>query len=269
MKAALLPILLPARLLTAAILLMCLHSVRAEAVSFEVGDPAPMFEKVLEYIHAEKEDESTTGPVLMIFVKDDDNYSGRAIEELKRLAERNKELFEETRVLIVRSRILANGTPERFEIPESWTLARDNADSLYAAYGIIATPTAVVASNEGKILGFHAGYSAGLMRVIQRELLLELRGAEALRTPPPPPNLELQVGRRLAQRGLWERALPYYRQAAEKEPLDAQSLLEMARILVEMEQIEEALAILEQLNGLEGADELIERARAIETNRRQ
>ena len=90
---------------------------------------------------------------------------------------------------------------------------------------------------------------------------MEVHGTDAVRTPAPATSPELQMGRRLADRGLWDRALPYYRTAVEKDPLEPPDLLGMARVLVEVGEKAEALVILEGLGDMEGAEELRQRAK--------
>jgi thioredoxin-like negative regulator of GroEL len=50
----------------------------------------------------------------------------------------------------------------------------------------------------------------------------------------------------MAARGLWEQALKHYQQAAEEEPLAPEAELELARIHIEMRQLDRAEEILKK-----------------------
>ncbi len=224
------------------------------------GDPAPLAIKVRELLAGDPPAEMPSAPVIMLFIKKLDSYSPVLLEELRVWEERQPDLLAKAEVLVVHTRNHITEPYDRTAWPERWKLHKDVDDSFYLGYRIIATPSVAVVGKDDRLLGFHPGYNPGLLQSIQQDLVRELHGREALRTAAPPSNPELQMGRRLAERGLWERALPYYRSASKKASLSPTDRLELARILVELRQPEEALRILAELKDVPGSDELRERA---------
>jgi hypothetical protein len=224
------------------------------------GDPAPLTIKVRELLADDPPQEKPAAPVIIVFIKKLDSYSSTLLEELRAWEVRQPELLTKADVLVIHTRNHITEPYDRTTWPERWKLHKDVDDSFYLGYHIIATPSVAVLGKDNRLLGFHPGYNPGLLQSIQQDLVMELHGREALRTAAPPSNPELQMGRRLAERGLWERALPYYRSASEKALLSPTDQLEMARILVELRQPEEALRILAELKDVPGSEELRERA---------
>lgn len=248
-------------------LLLLLLSLTSQggAESLVKGERVPLFEDIQRHIALDRDDRPTTGPILLLFIKDDDRYSRRAVEQIQTLRERNLELFKDAEFVLIRSRSGENGMEGDWSPPKWFRLLEDPDDALYTAYQIIATPTAAIASPAGNLLGHHPGYSPGLANSIQRDLVLALLGRTELRTPAPSTSPELVMGRRLAERGLPERALPYFRQAMEEEPLAEQDLLTMARLLIDLEEDDEALGLLRGLEDSDAANELIQELTAPES----
>lgn len=247
------------QLICAVLVASCLMASDAPAEPLLPGEPAPFFEKLEKVIAERHPEQEMKGPMVLTFVNEADSNSARVIQQLKELNTRQEELFKQARVVIVLTRVNGEMKLDPGQLPKRWTIIQDLDDSYYVEYHVIATPTIVVAGTNGKIVAFHAGYSPGLMAAVQRNLLTEIHGTEAVRTAAPPASLELQLGQRFAERQQWDRALPYYRKAAEKDALDPTAKLEMARILVEMQEFDEATALLDELKDAEGAAPLRER----------
>lgn len=218
-----------------------------------VGQQAPRFGDIQKLLSEAREDAPTTGPVILLFTRENDSHSRRALEQLTTLKKRNGDLFRQAHVVVFQSLMGRQSPLLRDEIPEGFVYHADEGDRLLSEYRVIATPTAFVLSESGKVLGFHPGYSPGLALAIQRDLLLEIQGRTEVRTPAPPMSSEHVMARRLAERGMKERALVYYRQAAEREDATPEILLEMTRLLVELEEWEQALEVLENLGDEEEA----------------
>jgi tetratricopeptide (TPR) repeat protein len=209
-----------------------------------------------------RENAPTSSALLLIFVKPQDMHSLEAIEKISELQHRDRELFANVSVGVIVSRI---GPGEEFTVPslpEDWRIIRDESDAYYKAYGIIATPSTAVIS-AGHIAGFHPGYSPALLRLIQRDLLRVIRGADEMQEAAPEMSLEIKMANRFAERQLWDRALEYYQKAAEKEPLSFGVLLDMARAHAELQQFEEAEEILKIVGNAPGADQVAERIREL------
>jgi hypothetical protein len=186
-------------------------------------------------------------PLVLLFIKHDDTHSVRAIEQLAAQEARHKELYARARFIVVLCRVGTAIETPKLPMPPHWRLLRDEDDAFYAAYKVIATPTVVVVSAADKVVGSHAGYNAGLMRAVQRSLFIELTGEDAPAPVVESASMELQMARRMAERGVWERSLPYFRRAAEQGPLAPGDQLLMARVLVETGEPGEALALLDSM----------------------
>jgi hypothetical protein len=221
----------------------------AQAV-IQPGEPAPPF--TLQDLEGRTQclDRQTSDVVLLLFVKPDDEHSSAALVDLMRMFERNPTLEAGLRRLMIVSRIggreIESSPTLKFfsSFTSRWPVLLDRDDRLYRAYKIIATPTIVIVGPDRRAAAVHPGYDPGLIQDVRLELARVL-GRElpvAATATPPPPNMHLQLGRRLAERGLWERALSYYRKAAEAGPLPDQARLEIARIYLKLERYEEAIS---------------------------
>lgn len=239
------------------------------SAAIKVGEDAPAIVLEDEKGAVHRTDEATTRPLVLLFVKPGDVYTSRAIASLNEVFARHPELGRHADRLVIVSRI----EPGRaVDLPPhldrgAWRVLHDRQDAAYRGYQIIATPTIILVSGERRVAAVHAGYDAGMPQHVRLELA-KLTGVELPRATtqaPEKPNMTLQMGRRLAARGMWERALGYYEQAAGEETLPAEAQCEMAAILVEMDRVEEALRIAEELEaaGFDGErlEELRERIR--------
>lgn len=132
---------------------------------------------------------------------------------------------------------------------EGWRLLIDREDRAWNAYGIIASPTTVVVGRDGRIAATHPGYDSDLAADLRRALA-EATGIElsdAMTGKIVQPDLNITMGRRMAARGLWDRAIPYYERALATGKLAEQDRLAMARIYLELERTEDARRILEPI----------------------
>ncbi len=240
---------IPVRLLAAALVVVL--SLTADAMgTVTPGEPAPMLEALQQEAGISVENGEMPGPLVLVFAKRDDAHSERFVLQLRGLQERGPELFQESNGVVVLSREEVPNSFDEGALPDDWVLIIDTDDAYYTGYGIVATPTAVVISSDGTVIGYHPGYSPGLVRAVQLDLLQELRGRDVVRTPAPQVSMQVQLGRRLAERGLWERALPYYRNAEEEGPLPEEVLVEKADVLVQVGEEEEAMEIMDRLGEL-------------------
>ncbi len=132
---------------------------------------------------------------------------------------------------------------------EGWRLLIDREDRAWNAYGIIASPTTVVVGRDGKIAATHPGYDSDLAADLRRALA-EATGIElgdAITGNVVQPDLNITMGRRMAGRGLWDRAIPYYERVLEAGKLVEEDRLDMARIYLELERPEDARRIVETI----------------------
>ncbi|MDK2970504.1 MAG: Redoxin [Candidatus Sumerlaeota bacterium] len=250
------------------VVLFALLAFPAFAERLAVGDAAPSLRAPGVEEAVEREDDATTRPMVLVFLKPGDMHAGDAIEALAAINARHERFAKETRTFVIFSRLNDGEKPAVPEQPKDWRVLFDRCDALYHAYGIIATPTVVVVGNDGRVAGFHPGYSSGLAQAVARDVVVALDGEEALNKPTPTPGImKLQMGRALARRGLWEKALGYYEQAASEQELPREAMVEMAGIHLELGEAGKTLGILDEMGDsvpdLEEVEKLRARARAL------
>jgi len=254
------------RLWGATLAAVALASAAAAPSSALVGLPAPALDAAGVVVAAEGA-EGTSKPLALVFSKPDDAHTKDAIAAIGSLHHLHPRLRDGSRTVLVLSRLGAGmGAPTA--APPEWRVLRDTADSLYASYGIIATPTVVVVGADGRVASVHAGYNANLAEALRRDLTVAIDGPESLGAPTPTPGImDVQTARMLAKRRMWERSLEYYRKAAARGPLPCEIALEEVAVHLELRQAEEAVKLLDAMGeaGACGtrAGELRERARAI------
>lgn len=156
------------------------------------------------------------------------------------------------------------GAEKAFDVPEGWTMLADTEDSLYGAYQIIATPTTVIVGSDRRIVGFHPGYSPALAKAVRRDLLKAVFGEQILASSTPTPGMmNVQIGRMLARRGLWDRAAGYYEKAMEEEgALPPEIALEYVEVLLKAGRPVEAMELLDSVGESIPDREEVERLRA-------
>ena len=125
----------------------------------------------------------------------------------------------------------------------------DEDDVAYRGFKMIATPTIILTNAQQVVRAVHAGYDPGMPQDVRRALaeVLGVELPEAASKKAERPNMALQLGRRMAERGLWDRALKYYRKAAEEEALPQAAQIELAEIHLEIGDKGKAATILDNL----------------------
>lgn len=261
-------------LLALALLALVLPVSAAQAV-IQPGEPAPLFSKKTLSGAAFNLDRKTSDTVLLIFVKPGDKFTSTALRSLERALDTFPPLVRGMRIAIVISRLdeAEQARALQKQAAPRWPLLADVDDALYHSYRIVATPTIVIVGADRTVAAVHAGYDAGLADGV-RTALAKARGMKlpaAMTGPPPKPNMALQMGRRMAARGLWDDALKYYGEAAKQGPLPAVAQLELAEIQVELANADAALTLLEGLPAdmkqEERAKKIMTRAQEIKAGR--
>jgi len=229
----------------------------SEAAVLKPGDMAPRVEVRDPKGEAALLGDKTTSHTLLLFVKPKDRYGPAAVRAFDDLAKGRPEFSSSLARFAIVSRL---DDPSKLEIPDyiarsSWPVLFDPEDKAYHGFKIIATPTLVLLDPTGKVLepfpGFDHGTAQRLRLAIAAALEIELTAAE--RGEVPKPNMLLQLGRRLADRGQPEKALEYYDKAADRDPLPPEALLEKAGLLGQMERWEDAAKAIEAARAA-GAD---------------
>jgi len=253
-------------------LFVMLPASAAQAV-LQPGEPAPPFSLPATGGARFTLDRATTGTVLLVFTKPGDKYTAPALRALEGMIAKYPPLGQGLRIAVVLSRLDDPGQVKAFQkqAAPQWPVIADENDELYRGYKIIATPTVVIVGDRRTVAAVHPGYDPGLVDDV-RLALARARGLtlpEAMTGAPAKPNMALQMGRRMAARGLWEDALKYYGEAGAHGPLPPEAQLELAEIHLEMNHADAALAI---VNGLspemkreERAQKIVQRAQALKT----
>ena len=228
--------------------------VRGARAVIEVGAPVPDF--TLESLEGQPYtlDRTTTTPALLLFVKPDEKYTSATLAALHHMIERQSDLTRGMHHWVIISR-RAPGTPldELSKILDAhprWTALLDPTDALYFACQIVATPTLVVVGSDRTVAATHPGYDTGMEQRV-RLALAQVRGIELPETATAPaqaPNLELSMARRLAGRGLYDRALNFYLRVADgATSVSAGLALEVADTYLALRQADPAETWLEQI----------------------
>jgi tetratricopeptide (TPR) repeat protein len=246
----------------------------AEAV-LQPGEEAPSFDLKDSAGNVYHLDKKSSDVVLLVFVRTRDNNTSAALLALNNMFEKLPMLEEGLRRWIIISGVDAarEVTPIAAIAGRRWHILLDAEDAAYRAYKIIAAPTVVIVGRNRKVEAINPGYDLGMEDHVRRALAqaLSVSLPEAIVKQPEKPNMTLQMGRRLAARGLWDDALQYYTRAMEQEPLSAEAQLELARIYVELQRADDAVKILNQIPKDSPAAAhvapLLERARALKENR--
>ncbi|MCL5270030.1 MAG: tetratricopeptide repeat protein [bacterium] len=212
------------------------------------GDDAPVLDLKDAGGEARKLDATTTDTVLLLFLKPGDRDTSATIGALDAMLAKSPPVPGKLRRWAVLSRMdnpAQQTAPINRRLGPNWTLLLDAADKAYHEYKIIATPTVMVIGPDRKVAEVNPGYDPAMENRIR--LALGKAGAIQLSRwateAPPKPNMELQLARRLASRGLYDSALNYYRQSIAKTPATDDVKLEMAAIHIRVNQPDEALKL--------------------------
>jgi len=194
-------------------------------------------------------DFTTSAPALLVFAKPGDRHTSDVLHAVDDLFQKHPSFKKSLSRWVVLSRLELDrkGAPAEELGASGWPVLLDKTDSAYRAYRIVATPTVVLVGRGGRVEAVNPGYDLGMegylrtqiARVTSQSLAPEARKSSKAR-------MYLQMGRRMAARGLWEQALKHYQQAAEEEPLAPEAELELARIHIEMRQLDRAEEILKK-----------------------
>lgn len=199
----------------------------------------------------------STNSLLLVFIKPGDRYTSETLHALDRVLNEYPPLAAKIDPTIIISR--SSGAPDGGEVAitvsDRWRILWDAEDRTYRSYKIIATPTVVLVGPDGTVEAVNPGYDTDMSRRM-RSAMAHLTGVNIEpASRPAPPNLTLQMARRMASRGLWDSALEYYRKSGDST---SATLVEMALIHLEIEQFAEAEAILNQLRALPGMASQVE-----------
>ncbi len=227
-------------------------AVTTPTAALKPGEPAPPFSlKDLDGITHSYEP-GVTSPTLLLSVKPGDRYTTLALNGLHELFTMHPRLRNGLNRWIVVSRY----DPETDEAflkhmrTKEWLTLLDPDSTFYVDYKIIATPTVTITGAAGKVAAVHPGYDPGMIQDVRLELadLLDVALPKAVSGTIEAPNMNLQMARRLAERGLYQRALSYYERAAESGPLSPAVQLEIAEVYVKAGNPEQALKVLAPLS---------------------
>jgi tetratricopeptide (TPR) repeat protein len=229
----------------------CASAATEVPAAIEVGAHAPMLDLVNEKGQQVIVGESFTSPTLFLFMKASDRYSSETIHALNEVFIKSPAIKDGVSRVAVFTRVKPGEVPPTLEFlrESEWTVLYDMKDAAFHDYLIIATPTTVLVGSDSIVAATHPGYDAGLANDVRLSIakVTHVEVPSTASTKAEKPNMALQMGRRLVQRGLWERALPYYEKAGQEGDLSAAAQLELARILVELDRKDEATKILDSL----------------------
>ncbi len=225
-----------------------LFAASAQAESLKRGDRAPGLSAPGVSKRVAAADGDSSKAMTLVFVKPGDAHAQQAIDAVKGIHKRYPHLGQDSKTVVVVCR-LSNGIAwNSDDLPKDWSVLEDGKDSLYSAFKIIATPSVAIVGKDGIVVGYHPGYSPALANAIRADLIRAIDGdSVADATTPTPGIMKVQMGRRLAERKLWDRALEYYRSAAAEEALPPDILLEEVAILLEVGNAAEATKLLDSL----------------------
>lgn len=263
----------PAALVGAHILLLlALSAFSAPQAALSPGDPAPDVELKTRNGAVVLYNATFTTPTLFLSVKPGDRYNSETLAILAETFARFPKLAEGLQSWIVVSRYkdpadlaFLDSLPIR-----GWDVLLDPDDSFYRSYKIIATPTITLVNPSHVVAAVHAGYDVAMAQDV-RLSVAKLLGVQlpesATGVAPQRPNMTLMLARRLAQRGIWDRALTTFEQARKSGPLPPDAQLEMAECHIELKQPARAIEILEAIPrdkvDADRLDTLMKRARRL------
>lgn len=233
-----------------AIGLGCLPAWAASAL-IAPGRAAPVF-RLPDATGVEHELFAAGEVTLIVFAKLIDRDTPSALDALDAALAKNEKLVLGVRRCLVFSRFEADEFASRGNELDraNWKVRLDPEDHAYRAYGIIATPSVVIVGKDGKIAAVHPGYDPGLAEHT-RHALAKALGVNLPRSAVstfPRPDLNIVMGRRLAGRKLWDRALPYYERARQTGKLSDGAILELSEVYIELDRAKDALSALDAIS---------------------
>ncbi len=195
---------------------------------------------------------ATSGVMLIVFVKSDDRHTSEGLAALEGMFAQYPVLSTGTLRRVVVSRLTeGTKTPAWLATRPGWKVVVDAKDEAYEGYRIVATPTVVIVAADRKVAAVHAGYDPGMVQDV-RLALARAKGIglppSAEGTPAPPPDMNVQMARRMVSRGLWERALHYFDEATSGgKTLPEVAKPDLARAWLGMEDLARAEAVIKSI----------------------
>ena len=187
-----------------------LFPAQAALAVLQPGDPAPPFVLKDTQGRSQRLDTSSTSPTLMVFIKPVDRYSIEAIKSLDDLFKRRPELGQGLTRWIVCSRMSAPAEAAAIArtAGTQWTVLLDSDDRIYERYRIIATPTVVLVGRDRTVKAANPGYDPNMENFLHEAIakVLGLPLPKALPSQMPKSAMSIQMARRMASRGQYERA---------------------------------------------------------------
>ena len=273
LKKGLLPVM--AAMSSVTVVLITILPVSFAQAVLQPGQDAPLFDSVDNVGNVYHLDDKTSDPVLLLFAKPGDRHTTAAVKALNNMFEKHPVLKQDLKrwIILSGSDAARHVEPVNAAAGGMWPILLDMQNEAYRAYRIIATPTVVVVGRDRRIDAINPGYDLGMEDTIRKALarVLSVSLPEGVLKEPSKPNMMLQMGRRMAARGLWERAAYYYGKAMEQESLSVDAQIELAEIYLELQCVEESLKILNQISadpsGAARVKPVLKRARALKGRR--
>lgn len=230
------------------ILALSISASSAPRAALSPGERAPDFVLKDRDGRTVRYDVSITTPTLFLSLKPNEMYTSPTLGILANIFSKYPQLTRGLNRWIVVSRYqgerdlaFLDGMPLK-----EWVVLLDPDDVFYKGYKIIATPTITLVGSDHIVAAVHPGYDPSMAQDT-RLAIAKVTGAQLPRTvsaTPTKPNMTLEMARRLASRGLWDRAIHYYEKAKDEGPLAPEVQLEIAEAYLKMREPEKALEIL-------------------------
>ena len=243
------------------------------ATGLAVGARAPAF-TLRDPDSAQRRLDEGSSPTLLLFVIAADDRTARGLTAIDRTLALKPDLSKTVRRWIVFPRSARDASVDALTrlAGENWHVLLDSGRKTFADYGVVGGPTAFVLDAAGTVRLVHRGYDLEMASDVRRVLgriAPAPASAEQRAEPLPRASLTLQLARRLAERGLWEKALEHYLEVRRQEGLSPEEQTELAEVYLKLLRLEDATRILEQLRehpaAAKRAAELLEQVEEIRT----